>query len=137
MLRRFSIYILCGKIVDRQDMKCNFKQILYFLFLNQITGTNMGAVSDIEFFKIAKGIGGTSDKLMSLGILLGFSFPQVRDFLATNKTDFASFVGTLKNALQLERKHTEGTATGTFEESSSRSPIGWDCRVHFRSTQRR
>ena len=55
----------------------------------------MKGVSDIEFLKIAKGIGGTNHKIMSLGIHLGFSNAKVRDYLATNKTDFESFPGTL------------------------------------------
>ena len=66
----------------------------------------MGGVSDVDFFKIAKGIGGMSDKLMFLGFLLGFSLAQVRDFLASNKTNgIVSFEGTL-NMLSSWKENT-------------------------------
>ena len=93
-----------GKIVDKQNMKCEFCHI---------TGTNMEGVPDVEFFKIAKGIGGTSDKVMLLGFLLGFNHAQVRDFLAANRTDsIVSFQGTLnmlyswKESTSKERQRT-------------------------------
>ena len=85
----------------------------------------MEGVPDVEFFKLAKGIGGTSDKLMFLGFLLGFNHAQVRDFLAANRTDsIFCYQGTLNMLYSWKESTPKGTSTRPVEEGSSRSTIG-------------